>query len=216
MKIIMDAMVQEHSRIVRVLLIDFNVGNNSTDPVSEDRTHLRPLANGWTFFTKTTAAGTPAPMHISQALKYPDGTEWARDHDEEILKWNQERVLDWSCTPSVDVKHIRITMSYIYKRDRDGSVNGRKPRCYLRENRMKSGRKYDPESVQCPTEEKAMGRLLISICTANASPMEQLDITNAYVHEPSLYQKPLYMSTISRIYGTFPHESKIEILKRSL
>lgn len=58
--------------------------------------------------------GTPAPVLLSEALKYPDGTEWEWNNDEKLLKFQQEGVIEWKfhvqCTLPADVNPITLTM----------------------------------------------------------------------------------------------------------
>lgn len=54
------------------------------------------------------------------------------------------------------------------------------------------GGNLEQERVKCTTAYKATVRLLISIAAGHTWTLEHMDITIAYVHEPSSSSKPIF------------------------
>lgn len=58
---------------------------------------------------------------------------------------------------------------------------------------MGVGVNYDSQEVRCITAEKSTARLLIEMFTAPSWTMENMDIKNALIHEPQVYDKHIYV-----------------------
>lgn len=205
-----------NGRIARARLTDFHPIIASSDPT---RTHLFALP---TFQQRLSnrpdhvGPSTPAPVQLSHAKLYPDAEQWCQAYDIALDKIDAAQAIDWSTQPPRSIKPIPLTVAFSYKRDIHGEVSSRKARCALRGDLMRPGVHFDPDRTQCPTADKATVRILIAISAAHSWPMEHMDITNAYVHEPAMYTRPTYVRELPRSNGTYTHGNRIGRLVKNL
>lgn len=93
-----------------------------------------------------------------------------------------------------NTKSLPLTVSFINKWDPEGAECILKARCFLHGDLMHAVTHYDTMETQCPTVDKTTGRLLLALATVHGCPIEHMDIFNAYVHAPSMYETPLFLN----------------------
>lgn len=74
---------------------------------------------------------------------------------------------------------------------------------------MKPSIHYNPEHNNCPTAENSTARLLFEIAAAHEGPVENMDITNAYVHEPSMHSRTIYVKALQDSTGKFLQQQRV-------
>lgn len=149
--------------------------------------------------------GMPAPISPSHTRRYPDTAQWAAAREMEMQNMERERVIDWTSPALGKVEPIYYTVSYTYRWEWDGNFNSRKDICSLRGDLMSLGIHYDPRRTQCPTAHKRTDRLLFAVDATHQWPTEHIDITNAYVLEAVMYEKPIYVREREDSGGNYVH-----------
>lgn len=199
-----------------IRMTDFHTVDKNTDPTQTTQNAYGTYTKKLRHRPDKIDIGTPPPVQWQQAMKYPDASEWRVAHDEALAKLDEEGVVDWAAKVPKCAKPLPLTMTYIYKWSRDGQECKRKARCSIRGDLMRPGQHFDPARTQCPTTEKATARLLFAIAAGHGWPIEHMDISNAYVHEPAMFQHPVYVKEIPLSDGTFRHGKRIGHLIKNL
>lgn len=81
---------------------------------------------------------------------------------------------------------------------------------------MIPGTHLDPQRTQLPTADKTTARLLFAIAAAHKWPVEHMDITNAYVHEPATHNKSIYVRELADSRGRFSNGKTMGRLLKNL
>lgn len=63
---------------------------------------------------------------------------------------------------------------------------------------MRPGVHYEPSQTQCPIADKSSARILLAMAAAHSRPFEHMDISNANVQEPAIYQHAIYVREFRR------------------
>lgn len=164
----------------------------------------------------TVAPGRSPPLHLTLARRCPDAMHRIAAYDTALNRFEDEAVVYWTVKPPKNAKPIPLTVSFQYKWDRTGASCMRKARCALRGDLKAPGTHYDHAHKPFPTAQKSTARLIFTISAGHGWAIEHLDIKNAYVHEPAMYSKEIYIRKIPRSNGNYAHGKSIGRLVKNL
>lgn len=200
----------------KIRAVDFHPSHKKADPTHNTTCAFQSFKQKLGIIPATVSPGTSPPVNVTHARKYPDHQEWALAYDGALRKLQDEKVIDWTTPAPNGVKTIPLTMAFQYKWGSDGKLTKRKARCSLRGDLMRPGEHYDPDHVQCPTADKSTARLLFAIAAGHGWAIEHLDITNAYVHEPSSSPRPIFVRELPNWQGQYQYGNATGLLMRNL
>lgn len=92
----------------------------------------------------------------------------------------------------------------------------RKARCALRGDLMAPGTNYYLSHINFPTVENSTARLLFAIAAEHGWPIEHFYNPKAYVCEPAMYGKEIYVRELARSDGNYAHGKSIRWLVKNL
>lgn len=166
------------------------------------------------FVTRT----TPAPLSRRQAAKYPDASEWATAHNNEVDQIDRTKemrgIAYFSLPPGT--KLIPLQVGYRYKRNQAGDVISRKAQCVVRGDKMLPRHHYDPDKITTYIADRTSIRLLFPLAAASSLQIEHFDIESAYIHEISEHTTTVYLKHPLRFGGSLKHPCKAGILEGNL
>lgn len=206
----------QNGRFTKVRIGDFHPIINNRDPSKTHRHAFASILKRLTVVPTVIKSGTPPPVNLNHARRYPDSSQWQIAHDQALQKLEMERVVDWTQPAPKGEKPLQLTISYTYKWQPDGTLQSRKARCSVRGDLMKPGIHFDPHKVQYPTTEKTTIRLLFAMAAAHGWHLEHMNIVNAYIHEPPMHHRPIYVRRLRTTPGENTQCSQTGVLKRNL
>lgn len=203
-------------RLIPSRTINFHPYNKSLDPKLQSSYMFKSVSRHPT--PATISSTTPAPNSTTQARKYPDKNDWARAHDLELQKLDQQRTIEWINNEKLppNIKAIPLTMKYRYKRNSSGAIQEYKARCTLRGDLMQPHVHYNESETSSYMADKTTIRSIIAFAAATGYPLQHFDITSAYLHENSSASTTVYVKQLPKFDGSYSHPSTFGILKKNL
>lgn len=117
----------------------------------------------------TIKATTPNPATRYHTLRYSDRELWAKSLDAELDKLDSYGTIQWLKPAELGIipkntKIISMTLTFNYKRSKNGEVEERKSRASLRGDIMSAGKHYNTDHASAPMVYRTAVRMVISYC----------------------------------------------------
>lgn len=113
-------------------------------------------------------------------------------------------------------KTVNLTLTFNYKRAKDGTVEERKSHTSVRSDQMQPDVHFNPEFTSAPMVDKMAARMVIGHNVVYGWQLEHLDVKSAFLHAEYRYGKPVYLREMARADGTFRHGKTVGILMLNL
>lgn len=111
---------------------------------------------------------------------------------------------------------VNMTLTFNYKRSKDGSVEERKSRASVRGDQMKPGVHFNPDCTSAPMVDRMAARMVLAHNVAHQWNLEHLDVKIAFLHEKYKYVKPVYLKEEATADGFYKHGNIVGILHLNL
>lgn len=113
-------------------------------------------------------------------------------------------------------KIVNMTLSFNYKRCKDGKVEESKSRASVRGDQMQPDIHFDPECTSAPMVDKMAARMVISHNVEHGWILDHLDVKSGFLHETYRYSNPDYVRELVMANGSYKHGNTVGVLHLNL
>lgn len=154
------------------------------------------------------------PKHIADALRRPDGPQWAQAHDACIDR--NFALGAWvPCDKPDGVHLVQPIWQYKAKTGPDGMLEKRSARCAVRGDLMEPGVHYDPDRTAAQTPSHSGLRIFYAAAARAGDYIESYDVPGAYPRADTDPDYVVYMRQPARADGSMTYPGKVMRLDKA-